>query len=322
MVTGGKGVIGSFVARELLAKGDQVVIYDLDPDNSLITDIASKAELIRGDILDLPAIMRALKSYGIDCVVHAAALMPAACHANPYLAYRVNAEGTMNVFEAAALLSLRRTVFMSTRGVYAAMTGEYGHPKYRPITEDYPKNPDGIYPSLKLFCEHMASNYRKIYGLDIIVLRFSKPYGPGRLSRHRAISDDSFLIESAASGIPARIEAGGDQKDDRVYVADIASAVVNAYFARGLVHDVFHIGSGALTSLKDVAAALRRIIPSAKFEVADGLAPTVAELDPRCGAFDISRARRELGYEPAYDTERGIAHFIEILGRLGLKFKG
>lgn len=321
MVTGGKGVIGAFVARQLLAEGDKVVIYDLDPDNSLISDIASKVELLRGDILDLPAIMRALKKNGVDCIVHAAALMPAACYANPYLAYKINGEGTINIFEAAALLGLRRVVFMSTRGVYAPLVGEYGHPTYKPITEDYPKDPDGIYPSLKLFCEYMAANYRKIYGIDIITLRFAQPYGPGRLARHRAISNDSFLTESAASGKPARIETAGDQKDDRIYVIDIASAVVKACYAHGLDHNVFHIGSGAVTSMKDVVKAIKRIIPSAKVGVGSGMAEKIVELHPRYGLFDISRAKRELGYEPAYDLERGIAHFIEMLRKLDLKLK-
>ena len=106
LITGGFGCIGSYAARDLLNAGDQVVIYDMIDDRSIPrmampTEQAEALVFEPGDITDLPALLRVVKSRRIDRIVHLASWQVPACQANPPKALRVVSEGTINVFEAA-----------------------------------------------------------------------------------------------------------------------------------------------------------------------------------------------------------------------------
>jgi UDP-glucose 4-epimerase len=173
LVTGESGAIGSWVTRELVEQGRRAVSYDARLDTTLVKDIEDKLECVVGDILDLPSIIHTIKRYEVERIIHMAAALPDLCEANPLVGFRINVEGTLNVFEAARLMDIRRVVYASSRSVYDISRGEYAHPTYKPIDEDYPKAPRDVYGATKLFAEHMGVNYNRIYGLDVIGLRFA-----------------------------------------------------------------------------------------------------------------------------------------------------
>lgn len=316
LLTGGMGAIGSWVARELVEAGQRPILYDARADFTLIPDLEGRVEVVMGDLLDLPHLLRTVLERKVERILHLAAVMPPQAQANPYLGFQVNALGTVHVLEAARIGGVRRVVYTSSKGVYGPIGGEHGHPTYRPLPEDYPARPNSVYGATKLLGEHMGFNYRRNYGLDFVALRFGSTYGPGKLARHGVVGLQSRIIEAAMAGQETHIPQGGEQVDDLVYNADTARAVVLACFTEGPEHRVFNIATGVGSTLLDLAVAVKKLFPQAVIEVGPGL-------DYYGGGggysvFDISRAGRELGYASRYSLEAGVEHYVNAMRRLGL----
>jgi UDP-glucose 4-epimerase len=306
------------VSEALVARGERPVLYARHLDRSLmLPEVLERAEFVRGDVLDLPNLVHAIRAHRVGRIVHMAALLIGECQANPWLGFKVNAEGSVNVFEAARMTDVARVVYTSSKSVYGAVGGVHGHPTYAPLPEDAPKNPIRVYDVTKLVGEHMAQNYTASFGLDVLTLRFASTFGPGKLIRHGPVSWHSRLVENALAGQPARLPQGGDQPDDMIYHRDIAEAIVLACYAERLEHRVFNIGRGERSTMREFADAVRRVIPGAVIEVGPGLDYYGSGI-PYYSVYDISRARAELGFAPRFDLEAGIRDYIATMRRLGL----
>jgi UDP-glucose 4-epimerase len=217
-------------------------------------------------------------------------------------------------------MGIKRVVYISSKSVYDRVKGEYGHPTYQPINEDYTKAPRTIYGVTKLFGENMGLSYHRIYGLDFIALRFASTYGPGKLTRHGTGMDSgplshtthSQIIESAMLGRPLKIPGGGDQVNDMVYNRDVANGIVLACFVPNPNHRIFHLGTGKRETIRHVVEIVNSIFGKELIEVGPGLGT-----ENPC-IFDISRAQQELGYSPQYSLEEGIKDYIETMKRLDI----
>ena len=105
MITGGTGFIGSNLAKGLVAKGHEVVAYDLNPTPARIAAIQDRIQVVRGDIRDTVKLFETIKTYAISHIMHLAAYLPeAAIRKNPTLAIQINGEGTNNIFEVARIM--------------------------------------------------------------------------------------------------------------------------------------------------------------------------------------------------------------------------
>jgi UDP-glucose 4-epimerase len=312
------GVLGSMVTEELVGRGERAVLYARHLDASLLGgDLLPRVEYVQGDVLELPALVHAIRRYRVTRIVHMAALLIGECQTNPYRGFKVNAEGTVNVLEAARMTDVARVVYTSSKSVYGAVPPPYGHPTYRPLPEDGPKNPVRVYDVTKLAGEHMGLNYASTFGLDVVILRFASTFGPGKLVRHGPVSWHSRLVEDAMAGQPARLPQGGDQPDDMIYHRDIAHAIVLACYAGGLTDRVFNVGRGEPSTMREFAEAIRRVIPGATIEVGPGLDYYGSGI-PYYSVYDIGRARQQLGFTPRFDMEAGVRDYVETMRRLGL----
>jgi len=320
LVTGGLGVIGAWVTRQLVEQGTKVVTYSRHLDSTLVKDIVGKFDPVVGDILDFPNLIQTIKQHEVERIIHLGVLLPAQAEANPYMGYKINAEGTLNVVEAARLTGIRRVVATSSKAVYDITRGEYDHPTYKPMDEDYPKAPSMVYGTTKVFMENMCSDYNRIYGLDIIILRFPTPYGIGRQARHGRLAITSRIIESAILGQPLAIPHGAEQKDDFTYHRDIANGIVLACFAENPEHRIFNIGTGKGETLQHMIEILNKIFGEVPITIGPGLNYLDRPVkDLRFSVFNIDRARKELGYSPQYDLEAGVKDYIEWMKRLDIK---
>lgn len=301
LITGG-GLVGARAAELVLERGDDVVVYDVAPNPALLGPAAERVTIVRGDILQLPELLACVKQYRPARILHTAGLLTPAGQERPYFTVQVNVVGTTNVLEAARLEGVGRVVLCSSGTIYdgdAPVTGTT-------YDEDHPKAPPTVYASTKLACEYIGNGYAGLFGFEFISVRFAAVYGPafspgGGISR---VLHDALLgaLRTGKAAVRRRWQGG----QELVYARDAAAGLVAAGFAQGLQHRAFNIGSGQLTTVEDVAAAVAEYT-GATVEIVEprGLAESLPR--SRTGAvYDPTRAQTELGYTPAYDLRRGV----------------
>ena len=316
LITGGLGVNGAVTARLMVKDGLRPVLMDNRMDLTLMGDIKDQVDIVIGDICDRSALEKAVDEHGVTHIAHLAALMPEPAEADPRLAVQVSTGGTINVLEVARAKSIKRVVFTSSKAAYGEITGEYAPPECKPVREDYRKEPADLYGSLKVCCEELGRYYRETYGIEFIALRFVSIYGPGKEARHGPLSFYGQLIEKARSGERWEIPQGGDQLNDAVYVGDVGRAVYLAIKAPTPKEWIFNIGTGKASTPRDFLNAAARLFPHHKIELGPGPSKLGRSKQSYC-VFDISAAERNLGYEPAYDVDRGVRDYVATLERLG-----
>ena len=296
----GAGLIGSHVAAELGARGDDVTFFDVVPKPDYIRHVTGKdVPLIRGDICDLAALMDAFLTVKPECVVHLAASVGESNIPNLYAGFQVNLVATLNVAEAVRLAGVRRLVHASTQAVYQdADPGEL-------LREDSPQDGRGrVYNSSKVACEHVLRTFAAKQAFELVLLRFAGVYGYRSVAGGPGVAVQE-AVWAAMAGEDAVLNAY--ETVDFVYVKDLADGIARAVHAAPLAHDVYNLGSGALTTVEDVETALHAIFPDIRLRRG-----TLTPARPR---MDITRARDELGYAPEYKLEAGLRDYIAELNR-------
>ena len=314
MITGGSGFLGTYVTRSLAERGDRVVIFDAVGTAPMLAALTAPFEehivFVRGQILDLAGLLRAVQQHNVERIFHAAALYdPPYSLEEPAITFQVNVNGTLNVLEAARLFGIQRVVQSSSIAVYAPR-------QYEPIDERHPislpsaGNPLGPYGASKAAAEIVGLTYYSTNGVDFVALRNSAIYGHGM----RYPMYIKPMVENSVRGLPTRFSTGGDMRRDYTHVKDITQAVIKALDApaSALTQRVFNIGSGTMHSAAQVAEMVRAIIPNADIEIGPGLSD-LEQNDMRArGVLDLSAARQQLKYEPQYNLEAGIGDYIEM----------
>ncbi|WP_435349669.1 NAD-dependent epimerase/dehydratase family protein [Haloarchaeobius sp. HRN-SO-5] len=308
LVTGGTGFIGSYVARDLVDHGHDVVAYDLSTDPRILEKlgIADDVEIRRGDVSDPTDVVRAVKETGTTHVVHLAALLTTTAEANPRAAMQVNVEGTNNVFEAARTLDdqVERVAWASSAAVYAP-PANYDDGGDWWVTEDDLVYPDTLYGATKEYNEHQARVYNEEFGVDHVAIRPTVAYGP-----YRETGGSAFLaniVEKPAVGESFAVEYG-DQEIDWQHVEDIAQAFRLAAFTpeEDLSQRVYNV-RGELATIREAADTVQRIIPDADIDVSDD-----GEL-PWTQRLDMTAFQDDTGYQVQYDLESGFQAYIDVL---------
>jgi UDP-glucose 4-epimerase len=285
-------------------------------DLTLMGDIKDRVDLVVGDVCDQAALEKIVDDYKVTHVAHLAALMPEPAEADPRLGIKVGVDGTVNVLEVARAKNIKRVVFTSSKAVYGEIAGECAPPACKPVHEDYPKRPADLYGSIKVCCEEIGRYYRETYGIEFLALRFVSIYGPGKEARHGPLSFYGQLIEKAREGARWVISQGGDQLNDAVYVGDVARSVYLALKAATPGEWTFNIGTGKAWTPREFLNAAAKLFPNHRIELGPGLSKLGRSKQSYC-VFDISAAAKHIGYEPAYDVERGVRDYVATLDRLG-----
>jgi nucleoside-diphosphate-sugar epimerase len=179
-----------------------------------------------------------------------------------------------------------------------------------------------MYDTTKRMAELIAEAYHKVHGVDVVVVRTGFVYGPGLEALESGQQPQAtpvarggvgafpYLVD-AMRGIPITEPVGGDQPFDWTYAGDLADGIFRALTVRPLQHRLFNITGGRLYTRRELADVVRRAIPGASIEVGPGLLPK-RHLRGPC---DLVRARAELGYEPRYPLDKGIAEMTRWLQR-------
>ena len=300
LVTGACGWLGSAIVETLLSRGDSVIATDLmiSPGIAALAVSDKRLTAVAADLGEWHQVMRLFEAHRPDEVLHAAAIVGVIqCADIPIKAQRVNVEGSINLFEAMRLNGVKRVVHVSTEETY----GDFLAPM---IDEDHPQKPLSIYGLTKLGAEHYGRVYSREHGLECINVRTCWVYGP-HLPRLRM---PRTFVEAALRGEPFHQPDGGNLAVDQVYIDDTVQGALLALDKTQHNYDAYNIATGVAPTLRDTADAVNRAIQGAKITVGDSgpYRHGGKVLSAVKGALDISRARKELGYAPRYDLQRGI----------------
>ncbi len=216
LVTGAGGCIGSWVLALLVRAGVSAVALDLTEDKRRPRLLMSDRELAKiqwrtGDIADTPALIATLKSIRPCAVIHLAALQVPFCKADPVAGARVNVVGTVNIFEAARELGIRRLAYASSIAAHGAIEEGLG-------------TMSTLYGAYKYCDEQIAKVYSVDWGVHSVGLRPGVVYGVGR--DQGLTSKTTLAILAAAAGKPYEVPFRGGVS--WLYGAEVASGFLQA----------------------------------------------------------------------------------------------
>lgn len=301
LVTGGAGFIGSNLVEALVQSGEKVVVLDNFStgarDNLDFVSTGDSLRIIEGDVRDIATVHECVA--GADIVFHLAAEVGNLNSLeHPLRDSQVNILGTLNVLQAALEAGVKRLVYSSSSAIF-------GEPRYLPIDEDHPMNPESFYYAVsKLAAENYCLAFAQLYGMSVVCLRYFNVYGP-RQKYNPYANVIPIFAKRLLSGQPPVIYGDGEQARDFVYVRDVVQA--NLLAAKSdISREVFNIGIGEQTTVNQLQAALQQIV-GASFEPVHE-PPRAGEL--RDSVAQIAKARELLGYCPKIDIQQGLAEFM------------
>jgi len=307
LVTGAAGFLGSHLVDRLLRDGHQVVGMD-----NFITGNKQNLAHLGGDAR-FRLIAHNVSTYiafhePLDGVLHfASPASPIDYLELPIQTLKVGSLGTHN---GLGLALARRARFL-----LASTSEVYGDPLEHPQRETYwghvnPIGPRGVYDEAKRFAEAMTMAYHRHHGLDTRIVRIFNTYGPRmRPKDGRVVSN--FIVQ-ALRGDPLTVYGDGSQSRSFCYVDDLIDGIVRLYERGG--HEPTNIGNPIEFTMLELAELVLKLTGSRSKLVHKPL-PTD---DPRQRQPDITKARTELGWEPAIPLEEGlrrtIPYFRDLVG--------
>lgn len=326
LVTGGAGFIGTNLTTTLLEKGYEVIVFDsLIRRGSrknlswLLKNFRSpKLTVEKKDVRDFDSVKRAVSK--VDLVFHLAAQVAVTSSVtNPRQDFEVNAQGTLNVLEAARLCGHKpMVIYASTNKVYGAMDSlrvGKGETRYSyldfpcGISENFPLDFHSPYGCSNGAADQYTRDYQRIFGVPTVVFRQSCIYGP----RQMGMEDQGWVAHFAICGELGRqitIYGDGKQVRDILYVDDL----IDAYFAavekiKKSAGEIYNIGGGVANSLsiieylKILEAKLGKKVKIRFSDWRPG--------DQKVFISDNSKVEKELGWKIKNPYEKGLDKLLD-----------
>lgn len=306
LVTGAAGFIGSNLVETLLESGINVIgidNFDLFYERTIkVNNIKNavnspKYSFEEGDVRDPVFLDDCLKKFKPDIIVHLAAkagVRPSLV--NPQEYYDVNVMGTLNLLEMMRNNNITKMIFASSSSVY-------GNNSKVPFCEaDNVDNPISPYAASKKSGELLCHIYCHLYKFDIFCLRFFTVYGP----RQRPDLAINKFVKAILNNDTIYVYGNGTTSRDYTHIEDITEGVLRAIDkVKGF--DTFNLGESKPVSLTDLVGIIEKTTgKKAHLEYVP-----MQEGDVIQTFADITKARRDLGYNPVIDLETGIKNYIE-----------
>jgi CDP-paratose 2-epimerase len=329
LVTGGLGFIGCNVADRLLRDGHDVTIFDNARRAGVMKNLewlrehhADRVNWINADVRDAAAVRKAAD--GASAIFHLAGQVAVTTSVeNPQEDFAINAQGTLNVLEAARNIKpLPVLLFTSTNKVYGGI--DHVRIVERPTRYEYESQPEGISESCPLdfhspygcskgAADQYVRDYFRIYGLPTVVLRMSCIYGPRQFGNE----DQGWVAHFALTGLRGgdlTIYGDGKQVRDLLYVDDLVEAMIRCISQPDRVAgEIFNIGGGPAntisvwTELRDPLAKLIGKLPNVTYG-------PFRPGDQRVYISDIRKAQRQLAWTPKVGVAEGLKRMVEQWG--------
>ncbi|MEA2302533.1 MAG: hypothetical protein QOE44_3068 [Solirubrobacteraceae bacterium] len=329
-VTGGHGLIGSWLVKGLLDRGDEVTVLERGdrPGSALsVEGTRDRVELVRGDVRDAGALRRALGGGGagggggsgggggggagggrapIDVVFHLAGQpILAAARTAPGTTFETNVAGTWNLLEACRSAGVGRVIVASSDTVYGP--GAPGS-----CTEELPLRAADPYDASKAAADVIARSYWTSYGLRVAVTRLANVYGGGDMNPSRLVPGS---VWSALAGRRAVIRSDGTPERDFLYVEDAVAAylaldraLADAPGGGGAAGEAFNAGGGETHRVLDIVRAVFDAVGAPFDPDIRGAGVPRGELARQ--VVDHGKLARLTGWAPGVDLAEGVRRTV------------
>ena len=303
LITGGAGFIGSRIAlrlQELYPKA-YILIVDNFSSGHFKTLYGFKGDVLEGDIKDKELWDYLKKEYtSFEAVFHNGAITDTTILDQKFM-MDVNTNSMKYIIDAC--------IKWDAKLIYASSAGVYGNTK-APMKEDEGLIPENVYGFSKLMADNLVKNKMEEYpSFRAVGFRYFNVYGMGEQYKGKTASMIYQLALQMKAGKNPRLFKYGEQKRDFVYIEDVLQANIKAlerYDAVG----IFNVGYGKARSFNDIVSILNKLMGT-NYEVEYFDCPY--EFYQNYTEADISAIKQKLGYEPQYDLESGIEHYLKSL---------
>ncbi len=304
LVTGGAGFIGSNFVRFWLERHpyDHVVVLDLltyAGNRTSLEDVEARLVFVEGDIADRELAERILRDEEVDTIVNfAAESHNSLAVVDPGRFFRTNVIGTQTLLEAARTTGVNRFHHISTCEVY----GDLPLDTDEVFTEESPYRPRTPYNASKAGADHAVRAYHETYGLPVTITNCSNNYGPYQFPE-KVIP---LFVTNALEDHPLPLYASTQNRREWLHALDHCSAI-ELVLQAGAEGETYNVGSGVEKSIEEIADGVLEL--TGKPASLKTIVPDRPGHDRRY-LLDSSKLRRELGWEPVIDFERGLTETV------------
>ena len=313
LVLGGTGFVGMHLARELLQRGHDIVIAGASAGRSPGEIEEFFGKVVPAERVDLTVSYDVYDTFARvrpDKVFDASGYAPKAM--SPAREIHLRTAAVLNVIEACRILNVGQLTLTSSSDIYWGLGAEY-YPfnEARPISITEQRDHPYIQAAAKKHLETIASMFQRQTTMDIRIARIGAIYGP---LYNKLINVVARMVHAGVRGQPMDLAPDngqlpfGDQAGDFNYAKDQARGMAIVHDAVAPAHKVYNIGSGKVTRFDTIAAAVNRLYPHAIPELPAN--PKGPANEKRY--LDTTRIR-ELGFEPKWSVEDGIADYARWL---------
>ena len=296
LILGCGGFIGTNLSVGLAQAGASVEAYGRRPINHFpLPDIPWH----EAEFCDTSRLTKAIR--GMVYVFHLLGRsVPAQSNSDPAADVRASLLPSLQLMDICRAAGVRRLLFASSGGTV------YGVTDSQPIVETCATEPITAYGVNKLAIEKYLSLYRRLYGLDSVVLRIANPYGPYQYARRPQGVVGTFLAK-ALSGQIMEIWGDGSVVRDFLHVDDVVSSMLAAVSYTG-PERLFNVGSGEGRSMREVVTSIATALslPASRISYRPG-----RQTDVPVNILNIELIARTLGWKPKIDWETGLAETLE-----------
>ena len=305
-VTGGTGLVGSWLIQRLVKAGADVVclVRDWVPQSELVrSGWIEKVKVVRGDIRDRDMLERALGEYEIDTAIHLAAqTIVTIANRNPISTFETNIAGTWNLLEACRRSPKVKQIVM------ASSDKAYGDQEILPYNEDTPLQGQHPYDVSKSAADLIAHTYAKSYDLPVAITRCGNFYGGGDLNWNRIIPG---TIRSVLRGQAPIIRSDGEYIRDYFYVEDGAAAYM--LLAEQLAARP-ELKGQAFNFSNEIQVTVREIVEKVIQLMKSNLQPEIlneTSNEIRHQYLSAEKAHRVLNWKPLFNLDEALALTID-----------
>jgi UDP-glucose 4-epimerase len=288
LITGANGFVGRNLGPYLQQKNFQILRTDIDNSD------------VNGDLTDPSFVNNSLGANDFDAIVHLAGMVniPKSL-ADPYGCYRINCFATLNLLNLAAEKKTQRFIYASSNNVY-------GPPRKLPVREQDPYNPRAPYDYSKVVAEHFVKSFHQHKNLPTVILRSWNLFGPHDQPT-RAVPR---FIKTCLANEPIPLYNGGRDADNFYHVNNYCEAAALALTSPKAVGEVFNVGTGQETTVRQLAEIVKQITGSkSRLEMLPPRTPL--ETKPRRTNPSISKIKRVLGYKPVLSLREGLEQTLQ-----------